>query len=79
VTKIEEYRRRAAECAAMAEAAANTHEREIFTYLQRSWSRLARNLTGDADTIPSARRAIVHLADQQSRASLGERPLSAIR
>jgi hypothetical protein len=41
----------------MAEAAANTHEREIFTYLQRSWSRLARNLTADADTIPSARRA----------------------
>jgi hypothetical protein len=36
----------------MAEAAANTHEREVFTNLQRSWSRLARNLRVETDTIP---------------------------
>ena len=51
--KTEDYRARAAQCAALAEAAPDPRFREVFITLQQSWSRLARGVgTSQANEQP---------------------------
>jgi hypothetical protein len=45
MSKIEEYRNRAAECAALAKAASDPRFRDLFMLLERCWMQLAASYT----------------------------------